>query len=69
MAATKTYRNSVNGKIAKLTPEQAAVFPNYIEVDDDAKPLAYIPATPEEVAAAKKAADVKSLADKKDADQ
>lgn len=39
MAETRKYRNSITGKIAELTEEQASVWPEYQEpVAEDAKP-------------------------------
>jgi hypothetical protein len=39
----KTYRHSRTGLIQRLHEQTAAVDPNLVEVDEDAKPLAFTP--------------------------
>ena len=46
----KTYRNKVSGAIGVYDVRLARRHPALEEVDADAKPLAYVPATPEQVA-------------------
>lgn len=40
---TKTYRHSVTGKVGDFPESLAQHFPALVEVDSDAKPLAYVP--------------------------
>lgn len=46
----RTYRNPVTGLIDHLHPRVAKAAGNLIEVDTDAKPLAYTPIPPEAIA-------------------
>jgi hypothetical protein len=43
MATFKRYRDRSTGAIQMYPTSLAAVFPNLEEVDEDAKPLAYVP--------------------------
>lgn len=48
-----TYRHRVTGLVSEFPEALAAVHADVLElVDEDAKPLAYTPASPEEVEAA-----------------
>lgn len=49
MNADRTYRNRVNGAVGVYPERLARAFPNLELVEDDAKPLAYVPITPEAV--------------------
>lgn len=45
----KTYRNKISGAIGVYEERTARRHPALEEVAEDAKPLAYVPATPEQV--------------------
>ena len=45
----KTYRNRVSGVVAQFPESVARAFDYLEEVNEDAKPLAYVPITPRQV--------------------
>ncbi|UOE45884.1 hypothetical protein [Agromyces larvae] len=47
--AVRTYRNRINGAIGVYPEALARVFPNLEEVAEDAKPLAYVPITEDQI--------------------
>ena len=46
------YRSTVSGDVGVYDDRLARRHKHLVKVDDDAKPLAYVPATPEQVAEA-----------------
>jgi hypothetical protein len=46
----KTYRHQITGLVGQFPEELAEIFPDLVEVADDAKPLAYTPIPADAVA-------------------